>query len=390
MAGLMALNAVAIDIMLPAHPDIGFQFNLQSENQQQLIVACYILGFGMFQILFGPLADRFGRRGPLIVGVGVYIVGAVLAVFAPNYETLLALRFIQGAGAASTRVITTSIIRDRFKGRVMAEIMSLVHVVFLITPIIAPGLGQIILLWGEWPVLFYFIAGFGALILIWMIIRLPETLDEAHRRPFTAKSVFGAFKIVASNRVAMNYIFASTSIMVAFMAFLNSAQQIFAEHYDLGVWFTLAFALSAGALASASMINSMIVHRWGMRRISNIASVLFFISGCALLVLALARLATFEVYFVCLLSCLFMQGLIVPNMVSLAMEPLGAVGGSASAILGFIQTCVGAIGGLIISLSYNETVIPMGIGLTVCGLSAMIFIYIAQSGRSADNAGIET
>ena len=141
-AALMALNALAIDIMLPAMQQIGESLGVAEENRRQLIVTAYIAGFGLAQLAFGPISDRWGRRGPLIVGLGVYVLAAIASVFAPSFAILLALRFVQGMGAAATRVITVSVIRDLFGGRAMAEIMSLVFMVIMVIPVIAPSIGR--------------------------------------------------------------------------------------------------------------------------------------------------------------------------------------------------------------------------------------------------------
>ena len=150
IAGLMALNALAIDVMLPALPYMGEALGITHENERQLVVAVYMFGFGIAQLAFGPLTDRYGRRGPLFVGLAIYLACAFAAAFAPTFAVLLALRFVQGIGAAATRVIATAVVRDRFSGREMAEIMALTFMVFMAIPIVAPGIGQIILLTGPW------------------------------------------------------------------------------------------------------------------------------------------------------------------------------------------------------------------------------------------------
>src|SRR5690606_6937865 len=145
-AGLMALNALAIDIMLPGLQEIGASLGVDDENARQYVITAYITGFGLAQLFFGPISDRFGRRTPLLVGLFIYVGAAAVCVFVPSFAGLLALRFIQGLGAASTRVIAMSVVRDVYGGRAMAEVMSLVFMVFMIVPVIAPGVGQVIML----------------------------------------------------------------------------------------------------------------------------------------------------------------------------------------------------------------------------------------------------
>src|SRR5690606_26663238 len=150
VAALMSLNALAIDVMLPALPYMGEALGVVNENDRHYVLTAYMLGFGCAQLAFGPVSDRFGRRAPLIIGLAVYVVAAFAAVFSPSFAVLLLTRFIQGVGAAGTRVIAQSMVRDKFGGRAMAEIMSMVFMVFMAVPIVAPGIGQVILLTGPW------------------------------------------------------------------------------------------------------------------------------------------------------------------------------------------------------------------------------------------------
>ncbi|MGO7359380.1 multidrug effflux MFS transporter, partial [Rhizobium ruizarguesonis] len=234
-AFLMAVNSLAIDIMLPALQQIGASLGVESENHRQFVVSTYLLGFGCAQLFYGPLSDRFGRRTPLLIGLVIYILSAISIVFVPTFAGLLALRFVQGVGSAATRVITVSIVRDIYGGRQMAEVMSLIMMVFMIVPVIAPGTGQIVMFFGNWHLIFLFIATMATGIAVWAYLRLPETLHPANVRPFTARSIFGAFKLVLTNRVALCYTIASTFIFGALFGFINSAQQVYVGIYDLGV-----------------------------------------------------------------------------------------------------------------------------------------------------------
>ena len=199
VAALMALNALAIDVMLPALPNMGEALGVSAENERQLVVSAYMIGFGIAQIAFGPITDRFGRRAPLFVGLAIYVACAFAATFAPTFAILLALRFCQGLGAAATRVIATSVVRDRFSGREMAEVMSLVYMVFMAIPIVAPGIGQIILFAGPWHYIFLFMAGLATAIGVWSFFRLPESLRPEYRRPLTFGAALEGFRADASD-----------------------------------------------------------------------------------------------------------------------------------------------------------------------------------------------
>ncbi|RUX89590.1 MFS transporter, partial [Mesorhizobium sp. M7A.F.Ca.CA.004.08.1.1] len=190
-AALMALNSLAIDIMLPALQQIGATLGVENENHRQYVITAYILGFGGGQLFFGPISDRFGRRAPLVAGLVIYVAAAAAAAIAPSFETLLLCRAVQGIGAAATRVIAVSIVRDTFDGRRMAEVMSLIFMVFMAIPVIAPGIGQFIMLFATWHWIFVTMAVGALLVSAWSLLRLPETLHPEHRRPLTLNSIVG-------------------------------------------------------------------------------------------------------------------------------------------------------------------------------------------------------
>lgn len=381
LASLMALNALALDIMLPALPDMANDLKLTFDNEQQWVLTIYMLGFGAAQMAFGPLSDRFGRRTPLIIGLLVYIVAAALAVYAPNFTILLVLRLIQGMGAASTRVISQAVTRDLFKGRAMAEIMSLVHMVFMIVPIIAPSLGQVILFSGPWSSLFWFMAGLGAIVLLWTYVRLPETLAPEGRRSLAISSIIDGFRIVFSNRIAMSYIFASTFLFSGLMAYVNISQQLYVDVYHLGALFPLAFAATAATMALASFLNSRVVGRFGMRRIAHTGILLYLASAIVMLILTMMGPIPLWLFFTLIGIPLFMIGWTVGNMISLAMTPLGSVAGSAAAVLGTTQTLIGTLLGIIVGQVFNGTLMPFAIGLVLFGTCSLLAALFAEKGR---------
>ena len=381
VAALMALNALAIDVMLPALPYMGEALGISHENERQFVVGIYMLGFGMAQLVFGPLTDRFGRRAPLLVGLGIYLVCAFAATFAPNFAVLLALRFVQGLGAAGTRVIATAVVRDRYSGREMAEIMSLTFMVFMAVPIIAPGIGQVLLLTGPWHNIFIFMGGLATVISLWAYLRLPETLHPEYRRPLSFRSVVEGFRIVVTNRVAFSYGLAGTFLFGAMFGFISASQQIFVEIYGLGPYFPVAFAAMAGFIAVAQFINSRIVRRFGMRRLSHFAILVYLTMSSIWLILAVMGPVPFPVFFALLLIIQFVFGWAASNMNSLSMEPLGAVAGTAASVFGFIQTVGGAVLGTLIGQQFNGTLVPNAAGYVVMGLLVLGCVLIAENGK---------
>ncbi|MCM2399278.1 multidrug effflux MFS transporter [Rhizobium sp. S95] len=383
MAFLMALNALAIDIMLPGLPQIGASLNVQNENHHQYVVSAYLIGFGIAQLFYGPIADRFGRRKPMLFGLGIYVLSSLMVVLVPSFGTLLALRFIQGLGSAATRVITVSIVRDVYGGRQMAEVMSLIMMVFMVIPVVAPGTGQVIMMFGHWHWIFVFMAAAALVVGLWMHLRLPETLHREDVRPFTAKSIFQGFRIVLTNRVALCYTIASTFIFGALFGFINSAPQVYLGIYGLGALFPVAFAGVALFMALSSFVNARLVGRFGMRRLSH-ASLLGFIAinTIWLVVQVLGpQPMPFPLFIVFFALAMFQFGWIGSNFNSLAMEPLGHVAGTASSVLGFMGTVGGSLIGAIIGQSFNGTALPMVAGFFTVSLIGLVFVLIAERGQ---------
>ena len=383
IAAIMAINALAVDIMLPGLPQIGTSLGVLSENHAQYVITAYLLGFGVSQLFYGPLSDRYGRRLPLFGGLLIYILAALGAAFATDFTTLIVLRVLQGFGAAATRVIAVSVVRDRFAGRQMAEVMSLVMMVFMILPVIAPATGQLIMLFGEWHLIFLSMAVMAAIVAIWAYIRLPETLPVNHRRPLTLKSIIGGFGIVLSNRIALFYMLGTSFILGALFGYINSAQQIFVDIYNLGTMFPLAFAAVAMTLALASFLNSRLVGRYGMRRISQTMLLVFvgFSLLWVVLSLSLSGPVPFWMLMMIYMTIMFSFSLVTSNFNALAMEPLGEVAGTASSVLGFTQTVIGAALGAIIGQAFDGTTTPVAAGYCVLGFIAFICVLIAERGK---------
>ncbi|WP_337267124.1 multidrug effflux MFS transporter [Oryzifoliimicrobium ureilyticus] len=382
-AFLMAINSLAIDIMLPALQQIGQALGVESENHRQFVVSSYLFGFGLAQLFYGPISDRFGRRIPLLVGMLIYICSALGSTVIPTFEGLLILRFIQGIGAAGTRVVTVSIVRDIYGGRQMAEVMSLIMMVFMIVPVIAPGSGQVIMLFGSWHLIFAFIAVMATIIMIWAYLRLPETLRPENARPFTPSSVLSAFKLVLTNRIALCYTLASTFLFGAMFGFINSAQQIYVGIYHLGNYFPLAFAGVAIFMSMSSFLNSRLVGRFGMRRLSH-SALLGFITVTTIWLIALMagpKPLPFPFFIFFFGLTMFHFGYLGSNFNSLAMEPLGHVAGTASSVLGFMSTVGGAAIGAMIGQFFNGTAVPLVSGFFSVSIIGLIFVLIAEKGR---------
>ncbi len=382
IASLMALNAVAIDIMLPALPNMGDSLGVADENSRQYVLTAYFLGFGIAQLVFGPVSDRLGRKAPLLTGMSIYVLAAAAATVVPDFGWLLLARFIQGIGAAATRVLAIAIVRDLYGGRRMAEIMSLVMMVFMVAPVVAPAAGQAIILVADWHWIFVFMAVACAIAALWTAVRLPETLPAERRSPFSVRTVAQAFSSVIGNRISFCYALAIMVVFGALFGFIGAAQQIYVGMYDLGIWFPAVFALIAGIMALSSFANSRLVGRHGMRRLSHGALIGFLILSLIwYLASALAGPIPLPVFLGLMAVLMFFFGGIGANFNALAMEPLGEIAGTGSAVLGFLQTTGGGLIGVWIGQSFDGTDAPVAMGFFLVSVVALALVAVAERGR---------
>ncbi|HEY0599985.1 multidrug effflux MFS transporter [Brevundimonas sp.] len=381
IAMMMALNALAIDAMLPALPAIGEALGVVADNSRQWVITAYLLGFGAAQIVYGPLADRYGRKPVLMAGLSLYVLFSALAAFAPSFELLIAARVGTGLGAAALRVLAVSIVRDRYSGRTMARVMSLSFLVFLGIPILAPTLGQLVLSVAPWPWIFGVLALAGGAFMLWAAIRLPETLHPEDRMPIRVGRIAAAFRQAVTNRQSIGYTLAMTAITGALFGFINSSQQIFFDVFEAPGLFTTVFALVAGGIAVASLLNARLVERLGSRLISHSALLGFTAMAAIHAAVTLAGLETIWTFAVLQGLTMFCFGLIAGNFGAMAMEPMGHIAGTASSAQGFISTTVGSLLGFLIGQQFNGSVAPMALGMTAMGLTALVFVLVAERGR---------
>jgi DHA1 family bicyclomycin/chloramphenicol resistance-like MFS transporter len=381
IAMMMALNALAIDAMLPALPAIGDALGVASENGRQWVITAYLLGFGVAQILYGPLADRFGRKPVLMIGLALYVVFSLLAAFSPTFELLIAARVGTGIGAAALRVLAVSIVRDRYSGRTMARVMSLSFLVFLGVPILAPALGQLILTVAPWRWVFGVLAVGGTAFAIWAAIRLPETLHPEDRMPIQAGRIASAFREALTNRRSIGYTLAITAISGALFGFINSSQQIFFDVFHAPGLFTVLFGAVAGGIAIASLLNARLVERLGSRLISHTALLGFILMSAIHAAVAVSGHETIWTFAVLQALTMFCFGFIAGNFGSMAMEPMGHIAGTASSAQGFISTTGGATLGFVIGQQFNGSTVPMTTGFVLLGLMALVSVLFAERGR---------
>ncbi|HLZ06032.1 MAG TPA: multidrug effflux MFS transporter [Bradyrhizobium sp.] len=381
IAAIMALNPLAMDMMLPALPNIRSAFALTDANRAQLVLSTFLTGFGVGQFAMGPLADRFGRRPVLLGGMILYSVASLLAIAAPSFELLLLARALQGLGTSATRVIATSIVRDCYAGRRMAHVMSLAMMVFIAVPVVAPSFGQAVLLLSEWRGIFIALMLYGMMALIWSALRMPETLPTDMRKSLAVREVLSAFRQTITNRQTLGYAFACGGVWGAMFAFVFSSQQVFTDIYRLGHYFPLAFAAVAVGVAIAGFVNARLVGRLGMRVMSHGALIGYALVAAAMLLAVKLHALPLPLFMVLSALMMFAFGLMMANFTALAMEPHGNIAGTASSLYGSITTLLGIGVGMAIGQSYDGTLVPFATGFFICALVALAIAAVTEKGR---------
>lgn len=381
IAALMSLQALGVDAMLPALPAIGASLNVTGNNTTQWIIASYVFGFGFMQLVYGPLADRYGRRPVLIVTMAGFALASIIASVAATFPLLIAARVLQGMMSASTRVLTTSIVRDCYTGRTMARIMSLAQMLFFVVPILAPTIGSAILLIGPWRWIFWFLVLFAVAVGLWAAVRLPETLAAEKRREISVASLWSAWRETVTNRYSLGYSLASTTMFGSILGYVNSSQQIFADVFKRPDIFPLAFGITAGAMGAMTFANSQLVERFGTRRLSHTALIALIAISAFHLMVELSGYQTLTNYLVLQAMTMACFGLTGANFSSMAMEPVGHIAGTASSVQGFIATVGGATIGIIIGQSFDGTTLPVGIGFLIVAIVALLIVFVTEGGQ---------
>lgn len=381
MAMLMAMQALAIDSMLPALGQIASDLNVSDPNQRQLVIGLFLLTSGCASLVPGTLADRFGRRPVLLICLVCYIVFGFACAVATEFNTLLVLRVLQALGCAGLAVLPTTIVRDRYSGDAMARMSSTISVIFMIVPIIAPSLGQFVLLFAGWRWIFATLGTLGLVMLAWVCKRLPETQRPEFRQEIRPVHIARNMAKVITTRTSIGYVVGSGLVTGSLFGFINSAQQLLAEHFGAGDAFPLLFAGCALAMALTSFTNSRIVERFGARRVSH-SAVLAFIALSVLQVLLASQPEQTLWQFVPVLALnMCMIGFIGANFGSIALQPFAKTAGAAASVQAFIRLALGSLIGIAIGQAYDGTARPLAMGLLLCGATSLALVLFSERGQ---------
>ena len=382
IALIISLVALSIDTMLPALPAMADDLGVTRINDSQYVITIFFLGMGLGQIFFGPWSDAVGRKPAILAGFALFAAGCVLSLLAPNFETLLLGRFLQGLGASGPRIVSVALVRDTHRGREMARVMSFVMTIFILVPVFAPALGQLLLSLSGWRSIFALFLGLALVLALWFGWRQAETLPAAARIRLAPARLLLDTRAILRVRAALGYTLTMGFAFGAFLGYLGSSQQIFQVQYALGSRFPLYFGLLACAIGIASLVNARLVMRFGMRRLVRLA--LRVIWGLSLPALAVAwyfaghpPLALLMLY---LLAVFFFFGILFGNLNALAMEPLGHIAGLGSAVIGSLSTLMSVVFGIFVADAYNQTVLPLLLGFALLGAAAQVVVAWTERG----------
>ncbi|MBN2503036.1 MAG: multidrug effflux MFS transporter [Anaerolineales bacterium] len=381
LAMMMSLTALSIDAMLPALPQIANDLAVTNENDRQLVVSVIFLGLALGQLFFGPLSDKTGRKPAIYAGYALFIAGSLVALFSISFPMLLLGRSLQGLGISAPQAVTLALVRDRLEGRQMARVMSFVMTIFILVPMIAPTIGQGILSLGGWRSIFGSFLVFALVTVTWFAVRVPETLVLENRAPFSLKRIASASREVFGIRSTLGYALTAGLVNGFFLGYLNSSQQIFADQYALGEKFPLFFAIISLSLGMASFLNARLVMRYGMLTLARWAMRIVFalaiiFLGFSLLLAGHPPLWSLMTY---LMMSFFCTGILFGNLNTLAMQPLGHLAGIGAAVIGSFSTLISMVLGTMIGRSYNGTILPLIIGMTILAGLALIVVRWASS-----------
>ncbi|MCP4597388.1 MAG: multidrug effflux MFS transporter [Neptuniibacter sp.] len=372
MALIMCFVALSIDAVLPALALIGSDLGVSNPNDIQLVITGVFFGVAAGQLVYGPLSDAWGRKPSVYLGFSIFIVGSFVCLFAEDMQGMLLGRFLQGLGAAGPRIVTLAIVRDQYKGAQMARVMSFIMTLFILSPVVAPLIGQVVLMFAGWQEIFILLLVVGLIALIWFAFRLPETLPLDRRTPMRPVVIWNSMKELLAHQASRGFVLGLGLTFGAFLGFLNSVQQIMQDLYQQGAMFPVYFALLAAGIGAASLLNAKLVLWLGMRSLLLGAQLLTVVSSVIAWWFALyldlnPPFWSMMIYFSLVL---FAMGIQFGNLNALAMEPFGHVAGLASSVVGAVSTFVAVGLGLIVGQAFDNTVIPVIMGFAVLGASS--------------------
>ncbi|KLN61622.1 MFS transporter [Kiloniella spongiae] len=381
---LTSITALSIDAMLPALPQISADLAISDPLDSQLIISLFIFGMVFGELFIGPVSDAIGRKGAILLGVGIYVGGTLVAMTASTFEVLILGRIIQGIGASGPKIATRALIRDQYEGEAMARIMSFIMVIFIMIPMIAPAFGQLVLAIAEWRYIFFSFLVLSLSTGIWLIVRQPETLLPENRIPLSPGKLMKSTGRILKHGKVMCYSVSGGMIFGALLVYVSTSQSIFEDLYGVVDNFPLYFAVLASSVALSSLINSQLVMRFGMHRMVVVAlsGLLLFTASLFFFALPYNGIPPFAVFMVNGFFIFLWVGILFGNINAMAMQSLGKMAGLGASVIASISSLVAVAVSISAGRLYDGTVMHMVIALSFCGITALILVLVAKRSKA--------
>lgn len=386
---MMSLTALSMDAILPGFQHIAHDLGIQDYQKTQWIVSSLIVGMVFGELLFGPLSDSIGRKKSILIGVGIYILGSIIALSSSSLFMLLLGRAIQGLGVAGPKIASRALIRDLYQGPDMARIMSYVMVIFILVPILAPALGQLVMVFGSWRWVFAAFIVQAFIASFWLALRQAETLPREQSRPLSFSRLLNDGRFILSQRDVMAYTTIAGCIFGGLMLYLSVAQSVFQDIYQTGEYFPLYFAILSIGAGLASFSNGRLVHRLGMAFSVTCALCLLIVASFVLLCLCFffAGSPPFYAFMGLGILIFFSYGLVFGNINAMALEPLGNMAGLAASIISSLSSLIAVFVSSSIGQFYYLTVMPLGAGFLLLACISLGLLLLAKKTNLHRNTG---
>ena len=382
LALLMALHALAIDAMLPALDDIAGELGVTDPNRRQLVVGLFLLSSGAGTIVPGVMADRFGRKGLLMLSLVLYVVLSFACALVTSFDQMIVLRVLAGAGSCGLMVLPSAILRDQFEGDEMAKVFSLITAVFIIVPVFAPSIGQLVLMFAGWRMIFVLLGVMGMLMIIWAWFRLPETLHPQYRQQIRPKALVHNMWVAVKTRHSIGYVIGIGLVLSGVFGYVNSAQQLIGEYFGAGEWFPIVFGATAATMVFSALVNSYIVERFGARRVSHAGLLIFIVIAAMQVALAHSSHRADLSWFLPLMAAnMTLLGFLGANFGSIAMQPFAEIAGAAASIQSFIRMVLASLAGIVIGQAYDGTAGPLSMALLLSGVLTLALVLYSEKGK---------
>lgn len=381
MAAIMALQALAIDAMLPALGLIAHDLGVSDPNERQLVIGVFLMSSGVGALFPGPLADRFGRRPVALVCLSGYFLLSLACALVSNFSTLLVLRGLIGLFSSGLMTLPIAVLRDRFEGDRMARAQSTIAMMFMLVPMLAPLIGQAVLVFAPWRAIFAVMAMLGLMVGAWMWLRLPETLQREFRQPIRPKAIAANMWLAISHRETMGYVLGGVFVQAAILSYINSSEQLISEALGAGAWFPAIFGTLAATIAVSNFVNARIVERFGARRVSHTAMLAGIVIASIHAAIAQAGLESLAPFMVLMGLTMFTNSFQGANFQSIALQPFARIAGSAASAMSSIRLVGGAALGTLVGQAYDGTARPLTLALLGIGVSVLLLVLFSERGR---------